>query len=130
MSRSLVVLAVVVLAFVALTQVGTAHASGLGFLRNSAIARFEESDYKLMLAAAEEALASPERGAARTWSNPATRNGGEVHVTSTFTSSSGSTCKELRVVTRAADRSGSSRYTVCRAEDGAWRLASRAVRPR
>lgn len=125
-ATALMLVATLTLATTIVLPVAPAFGSNLGFLRKSAIARFQESDFALLIEAADAALADPEPGAVRTWTNERTRNSGEVRVLTTFTAADGRTCKRLRVTTRGGDRAGASRHTVCRTPDTEWRLDSRA----
>lgn len=96
-------------------------ASGLGFLRDTPVSRFNDEDFALLQAAALEALNSPEQRASRSWRNIETGHYGTVNVLGSFRHD-GRTCRRLQVQNRAGRLEGESRYTVCRAESGAWRV--------
>jgi surface antigen len=104
-------------------------ASGLGFLRDSPFARFNERDFELLQAAAVEALNSRERRASRSWRNPDTGHYGTVNVLGSFTHDE-RTCRWLQVQNRAGNLAGEVRYSVCRTAEGGWRVEPGVEPPR
>jgi hypothetical protein len=112
------------LALLSLVQPWVVVATGLGFLRNSALGHFEEEDVNLMLKNAGEVLESVSPHANKTWSNPKTGNSGVAEVLDAFTRPDGVLCKRVRVLNKVkrGDIEDQATYTVCKDPDHGWRL--------
>jgi surface antigen len=100
--------------------------SGLGFLHDAPVGYFTSEDFALMQTATSSVLSSTDRGATKTWQNPATGNSGSITLLASFTSTEGRDCKRLRVENHTTEISGSSTVKVCRFPDGGWLIDSNA----
>src|SRR5882672_376523 len=100
--------------------------SGLGFLHDAPVGYFTADDFALMQTATSAVLNSTDRGATKTWQNPATGNYGSIRLLAAFTSTEGRDCKRLRVDNHTPEISGSSTVKVCRFPDGGWLIDSNA----
>lgn len=100
---------------------GAAGASGLGFLSDTPLARFDAEDLRLMNGAIEQALASGAPGTPVRWANERTSSSGEVTAERAF-ESRGRPCRDLRVVNRHRRLESSGVFTLCR-DNGQWTLA-------
>jgi hypothetical protein len=65
-------------------------------------------------------------GAAKSWENPATGNGGAIKLLNVFSTADGRDCRRLRVDNHARSLKGSSKQIVCAGPDGKWILDSEA----
>jgi surface antigen len=92
------------------------------FLQYSPVTQFTDQDWDLLRQAGEKALERGADGEIARWSNPATGASGSIQPLDT-TDREGATCRLTVVSNSAGDASGSSRFTFCRQDDGAWRVA-------
>jgi surface antigen len=100
--------------------------NSLGFLHDAPVGYFTSDDFAMMQTATSAVLSSTERGATKTWQNPATGNSGSITLLAAFTSTEGRDCKRLRVENHTPEISGSSTVKVCRFPDGGWLIDSNA----
>jgi surface antigen len=118
----------VIAAFISFAAVSfTAIAqNGLGFLHDAPVGYFTAEDFSMMQVATSAVLSSTDRGATKSWQNPATGNSGSITLLASFTSTEGRDCKRLRVENHTPEISGSSTVKVCRFPDGGWLIDSNA----
>lgn len=119
-------LAAMILLTLAFTGIADAQ-SGWGFLRNSPAGDFTEEDVALLEQTLDAVLASSET-TPRRWTNPKTKNSGELRVVRIFTSQQGRSCKRVRMDNEARGKKGSGHYTLCQSPDGRW-LIDAAAKP-
>ena len=100
--------------------------TGLGFLHDAPVGHFTAEDFAMMQTATATLLNSTDRGATKTWRNPATGNSGSITLLASFTSTEGRDCKRLRVENDTPEISGASTVKVCRFPDGGWLIDSNA----
>ena len=106
----------------------TAGAQNLSFLNKMPVSRLSEDDKKLFMAALQEALASDDEHAERSWSNPDTGSKGTLKVLR-VESDYGTTCKVVRVENEVKGVKGNANTRLCRAPEGDWRLAPMKSKP-
>jgi surface antigen len=109
------------LALATITWLGCAApgiAANTGFMSDSALAEFRDSDVTMLLAAIDEALALPE-GETKTWVNSATGARGSITAGSTRIIG-GAECRALAVRNQARGRTGNGEWIYCRGSDGRW----------
>jgi surface antigen len=99
-----------------------ASALNWSFLQYSPVTRFTDQDWDLLRQAGEKALERGADGEIERWSNPATGASGSIQPLDT-TDREGTTCRLTVISNSAGDASGTSRFTFCRQQDGAWRVA-------
>ncbi|HET9449015.1 MAG TPA: ATP-binding protein [Steroidobacteraceae bacterium] len=103
-----------------LTLAGVASAQARwDFLRHAPAGAFTEEDVSLLEQALDAALASPQAAPQR-WSNPKSKNSGELRVVRTFTSAQGRSCKRVRIDNEARGKRATSHHVLCRSADGRW----------
>jgi len=102
----------------------------MGFLHQTPIASFQESDFKLVEETGRTALNSAPRGKTLSWQNPATGNSGDVTVLGRFTAADQRSCARVVIVNRARGISGEARYTMCKSADGLWKFDPEARPPK
>ena len=122
-ARKLRVLAVVTALLVPLPLA----AASLAFLQKTAVAYFQKDDVDLMMKNARAVLDSPDTKAERAWSNERTGASGLARVKGAFTATDGAQCKRFGVVNRVKGVEDEATYTVCRSDQGGWRLKADAV---
>ena len=61
-------------------------------------------------------------GAAKSWENAATGNGGTIKLLNVFTSTDGRDCRRLRIDNHAKSLKGSTKQIVCATPEGKWML--------
>jgi surface antigen len=96
--------------------------SNLGFLRNTPLAYFNETDSKMMRAAAAKVLENGHEGAHEEWTNPATGNGGAITLLAQYKSPDGRPCNQVRVENHAKAMENTSIMSVCKSTAGQWKL--------
>jgi surface antigen len=93
-----------------------------GFLQFSPTSHFTNQDWDLLRRAGQNALMRGADGDIEGWSNPATGAYGTIQPLDT-TERDGATCRRTVIYNNAGGASGTSRFTFCKQEDGAWRVA-------
>ncbi len=96
-----------------------AFAVNYNFIRDTAVARFNDADIKLHRAAIDEALATSEYGKPIEWSNERTGSSGSVIPNA----GDRPECRNLVVVTRHKSRTDENERTVCKIK-GQWKLVT------
>jgi surface antigen len=83
---------------------------------------FKGEDTKIIEKLAGEMLRNAPDGESRSWSNPATSNGGELTVIRSY-QARGLPCRDMRVSSRIGDRSIVYALSACRTAAGRWKIA-------
>jgi hypothetical protein len=109
-------------AFAVLGYANTAYASNWSFLRNSAVAQFDDEDVRLMMESANTVISDPNGPARRQWRNERTGHSGELQSTAAFAGPNDLRCKRLLIVNRAGSKASRSTYTLCDMPPEGWRL--------
>jgi surface antigen len=102
---------------------GPAQAAGLLFLSDTAAGRMNKEDFKLMSAAAVEALNDSATPSVKSWSNPKSGASGTVDTVQAFTAKSGEACKLLHTSSKAKSLTHELTSTACKVK-GSWKLVS------
>jgi surface antigen len=97
-----------------------ASAGNLSFLDGSTVSSLKEDDMKLLMETVDKVLDADL--ASSTWSNPKTGNSGEITAIARFTSTDGSPCRRLRVMSRAKASTSTGDYTLCLVTGRGWLL--------
>lgn len=108
---------------------GAAQAASVSFLGKAPIAYMTDEDKRLFQAAVAKALDDTADGDTVTWSNPATKAGGEIKLVRTEDADA-MLCRIAQVHSRAGGRENRGVYRACKEADGPWRLAAVAGAPR
>ena len=95
--------------------------TNLGDLRDAPSAKFQPADFDLLWATVDE-VSRGKVGAAKTWENTATGNGGTIKLLKVFTSTDGRDCRHLRIDNHAKSLKGSTKQIVCATPEGKWML--------
>jgi hypothetical protein len=96
--------------------------ANLGDLRDAPSAKFKPGDFDLLWATVDEVSRGRKIGAAGTWENAATGNGGTIKLLKVFTSADGRDCRQLRMDNHAKSLKGSTKQIVCATPEGKWML--------
>jgi hypothetical protein len=99
--------------------------TNLGDLRDAPSSKFKQADFDLLWATVDE-VSRGKIGAAKTWENGATGNGGTIKLLKVFTSTDGRDCRRLRIDNHAGSLKGSSKQIVCATPEGQWMLDANA----
>ncbi len=120
MHRLVLLVSVILLLFAA-----TIPAHGMwAWMRDAAVAEFEDSDWDILKAEAKRVLDDVESGVRVDWRNEETGNSGAFKVLMTFTHE-GMTCRQLAVLNLSRNGvRGVANYTLCRQPDGQWAFVS------
>lgn len=110
------------LSVVAVALPWIAVAAGLGFLKNTAMGRFDQEDVDLMMKNAGQVLESTSPRASQTWSNPKTGNSGGAKVLTAFAEADGLQCKRLQISNKVkgGNIEDQATYTVCKYPQRGW----------
>lgn len=100
-----------------------AAAGNLSFLDDSAITKFNDEDVRLMRENLQAVADDGKTPSERSWKNPATGHEGSIESLKAFTGHGGLACKKLRVTNIASDLQSRAVYTMCKSNEGDWRLA-------
>lgn len=95
--------------------------TNLGDLRDAPSAKFQPADFDLLWATVDE-VSRGKIGAAKSWENGATGNGGTIKLLKVFTSTDGRDCRHLRIDNHANSLKGSTKQIVCATSEGKWML--------
>jgi hypothetical protein len=95
--------------------------TNLGDLRDAPSSKFQPADFDLLWATVDE-VSHGKVGAAKTWANGATGNGGTIKLLKVFTSTDGRDCRHLRIDNHAKSLKGSTKQIVCATPEGKWML--------
>ncbi len=102
---------------------GAAHAFNLAFLGDSVMQRITAQDAQLMSGALDAALAAPEEGDVRDWSNPKSGASGAVTLRRIY-QQQGRACRSLHIRTTAQAVTAQGVYHLCQEPGGAWMFAT------
>lgn len=105
-----------------LLAAGGAHAFNLAFLGDSVMQRITAQDARLMSGALDAALAAPEEGNVRDWSNPESGASGAVTLRRIY-QRQGRACRTLHISTTAQSVTAQGVYQLCQEPGGAWTFA-------
>jgi hypothetical protein len=100
--------------------------TNLGDLQDAPSGKFTPADFDMLWAAVDEVSRGKQVGAAKSWENPSTGNGGTIKLLNVFTTADGKDCRRLRVDNHARSLKGSSKQIVCAGADGKWVFDSEA----
>lgn len=92
-------------------------------LKDSAMSRFSDEDFKYLDEASEKALEYSEDGEKVIWSNPETGASGTITTLRTKRVND-SQCRRLYIVNQAGGFTGEFRFWFCKLPDGSWKIAS------
>lgn len=98
------------------------YAGNLSFLKDSAIAKFDDEDVRLLMEAVTAVLSDTAAPTKRQWRNERTGHFGELRTSSMLLGRNGVSCKRLRVVNHAGTRKSKATYTMCNIPPDGWRL--------
>jgi surface antigen len=99
-----------------------ALAANYGFLKDAPISSFTDEDVSMMMKAADDALNDATPHAKREWKNPATGNSGQLEVLKSFQLADGTSCRTLRVFSKAKTAENRSTHALCKSADGTWMI--------
>jgi surface antigen len=105
-----------------LVAAGGAQAFNLAFLGDSVMQRITAQDAQLMSGALDAALAAPEEGNVRDWSNPESGANGAVTLRRIY-QRHGRACRSLHIRTTAQSVTAQGVYQLCQEPGGAWMFA-------
>ena len=105
-----------------------ASAGNLSFLEDSAIAKFDDEDVRLMTENVRAVVEDSKTPAERSWKNPTSGHSGKIESLKTFVGRDGLSCKKLRITNVAGDLRSRATYAMCKSSDGDWRLAPQEER--
>lgn len=95
-----------------------------GWVRDAAVADFEESDWQILRTEARRVLEEVDSGVRVDWRNNETGNSGAIKALMTFTYN-GMTCRRLALLNLSKRGiRGVFNYNLCRQEDGQWGFVS------
>ncbi len=97
-----------------------AYADNWTFLKETPIAKFDDEDVRLLLDAANAAVADAATPAQRQWKNERTGHYGELRTLASFAGPNGAHCKRLRVTNHASGRESKATYTLCDLPPKGW----------
>ncbi len=115
--------AALVLALCALAVPTPSHAQGYSFLKYAPERYFQDSDWRLLQEAVQEALDTRADGESVQWANPATGSSGTVTALKADLSEPRKDCRAARVANRAPKAISESEHRFCRDEHGDWKVA-------
>lgn len=101
---------------------GGAGAQNMGFLRKGPVAYLDEADQALFKDTLRRALDEGADGETVAWTSEQSGASGSFELVDTH-EDFGTVCRTVRQRTSAAGREGGGTLRLCRAGDGAWRLA-------
>jgi len=105
-----------------LLLVGAALAAGpMSLFRDTAVARFNDQDTRLLRAALDKALASSDEGMPVEWNNDRSGSSGVITPERSL-EHGGASCRDLRILNRHRTLQGEAVYRFCRNPAGEWRL--------
>jgi len=99
-----------------------AQGADLLFLKNSPAAKFNATDFKMMRATVEKALAGAPEGPALEWKNDKTGAAGSVTPAGVDEAAAPRTCRKLRIANSYRLIKDEGVYTFCRNNTGKWGL--------
>ena len=105
------------------TYAAVAIAGNLSFLNDSAISKFDEEDMRLMSESVQAVANDDATPSQRSWKNAASGHEGSIESLKAFTGHGGLACKKLRITNVAGDLRSKAVYTMCKSNEGDWRLA-------
>ena len=112
------------LAFAALAAALPLAAQNTFFLKDAPIAALDEGDWEILQQTIQDTLENQADDTEGTWENPTSGNSGKITPIRTF-EEYGTTCRRVEFVVETKDEgTGVSRFNVCKAEDGTWKVAS------
>jgi len=92
-----------------------------GFLRDTPTAAFNAKDWDLLRNAVRDAVENGASGDPVEWKNPDNGHSGKVTAARAFESEEGRNCRKVLIESTAGGHSGTTKYDLCRYEDGIWR---------
>lgn len=96
-------------------------ASNLGFLNQAPVSHFNDEDMRLLRDAVSQAMDDKSFYVKKTWANADTGNSGEIEGWGAFKTTTGVTCKRVRVTSHAKGGiNGKGTYTVCQDAERGW----------
>lgn len=106
----------------ALMAAGSVAGQGqYGFLRNTPTAAFNAKDWDLLRNAVRDAVENDASKDPVEWKNPDNGHSGKVTAAKAFESEDGRNCRKVLIESTAGGYSGTTKYDLCRYEDGIWR---------
>jgi hypothetical protein len=94
-------------------------------LKDTAVAKFDAEDIRLMIANAEAVAERSQTPASSSWKNAATGHSGRAESLRAFAGRDGVSCKTLRITNVAGELRGVKAYTVCKFANCGWRVVPR-----
>jgi len=91
------------------------------FLSDSPISYMSDEDFDALRASVRKTLDTGSDGETVTWHSESSDASAEIVPINTFIFE-GQTCREIRLATEAAGRSGIAGHSVCKNADGNWRV--------
>lgn len=106
---------------VALSTSLPAFSDQINFMTNSPVRYYNNTDWKLSNANTQEALQNTPDGKTITWQNPKTKSHGSATPFNT-TTKNGLTCRNLKIVNYAAERSDQYTFKFCNYPNLGWKI--------
>jgi len=99
----------------------TAHASNMRFLEFSPSAYFNDKDWKLLRATADDLLENHKDGQSLSWKNDENGHNGKLTLLKTF-AEFGTTCRTMEVFSDAVEVKATRVVNMCKNKAGLWKV--------
>jgi surface antigen len=96
---------------------------GFNWLSNAPVRHFTDKDWEILRSTMRETLDNGANGSKVTWRNPDTGNHGTIEPLDTYVQN-GLRCRRTAIANYAGGLSGQGVHSLCKAEDGDWKISS------